>query len=171
MKILNPIKIIGIWVLLMIVINIIAIPILFSTTVGGEQRPLSFLMESIEITAYGILLLSILTAILYFKWVKRFWFINLFFFFVSGIYVVRNIKRSKEIVYSFNEKTDLINGSEIKIKKEYYTLNPEKLRSESYWRNGKKDSIWVTYAEDGNVLKKVRYKNDVLIEDINTKTP
>ncbi|HMF71069.1 MAG TPA: hypothetical protein VK616_06320 [Flavitalea sp.] len=39
LKFLNPIRIIGGWMLSIVVIDVIAIPILFSTTVGGEQQP------------------------------------------------------------------------------------------------------------------------------------
>ena len=164
MKFLNPIKIIAGWVLLMIIINIIVVPILFYKTVGGEQRPLIFLMTSIDIMAYGIFILSILTIVLYFSWVKKFWFVNLFFILASAIYVFKEQKYNNEIKYSFNERIDSIGNSEIKTRLEYYSLKPSRLRSQRYWKDGKKDSLWTIYSEKGNVLNQERYKNDVLIE-------
>lgn len=166
MKVLNPIKIIGVWVLNMIIVDIIVIPILFAKTVGGEQRPLTFLMESFNVTAYGIFILSILTGALYFRWLKKFWFISLMFFLLSGFYIAQDIRRKTETPYSFNEKTESIKGVEIKIKREYYSLNPEKIRSINYLKNEKKDSIWTTYSEEGNIIKQEKYKDDTLINRI-----
>lgn len=162
---LNPIKIIGGWVLIMIMVDIIVIPILFYKTVGGEQKPLTFLMESITITAYGIFFLSIATGIIYYKRLKQFWILNSIFIFLSGLYIVHEIKGHK-ISYSYNEHTELIDGFEIRIKKKYYSLNPEKIRSISYWKNEKKDSLWTTYAKDGNIIKQEKYRADTLIETI-----
>jgi hypothetical protein len=159
----NPIKIIGGWVLLVIIIDIFAIPYLYFNSVGGEQRPLTFLMSSIKIGMEGIFLLSILTAILYFGWFKKFWFLNCFFFLVSGIYIVKDINSSPQIQYGFKEVTDSIGGYEIKTRTEYYNLVRNEVRSRSYWKNGEKDSIWTTYSKEGNVLKQERYKNAKLI--------
>ena len=50
--------------------------------------------------------------------------------------------------------------------KEYYSFDPVTIRSESYWRNGKKDGIWTVYEKDGNVLQQVYYKKDSIIEII-----
>lgn len=166
MKTLNPIKVIAIWISAIVVINIIALPLLYDTTVGGEQSPLTFIAKSANVAVYGIFLLSIITVILYFKWVKKFWFISVSFFLISGIYVLQDTRRAKEMGYGFDEQTELVNGSEIKTKKEYYNSSYKKLRSESYWKNGRKDSIWITYGIDGKVLQKLQYKNDSLIENI-----
>jgi len=87
LRILNPIKIIGIWVLLMILINFIVIPILYYNTVGGEQRPLTFLMGSIDIILYGVFILTIVTTVLYWSWSKKFWYFNLIFFLLSVFYI------------------------------------------------------------------------------------
>ena len=58
----NPIKIIGGWILLMIVIDFITISILFPSTVGGEQSPETFFTESITVIIHGIFLLNIITS-------------------------------------------------------------------------------------------------------------
>ena len=123
-------------------------------------------MESFNVTAYGIFILSILTGALYFRWLKKFWFISLMFFLLSGFYIAQDIRRKTETPYSFNEKTESIKGVEIKIKREYYSLNPEKIRSINYLKNEKKDSIWTTYSEEGNIIKQEKYKDDTLINRI-----
>lgn len=164
LKKLNPLKLMLYWLLLLIVISIIVIPILFATTVGGEQRPLTFLVYMILFFVYGILILSIITPVFYFDWFKKYWYINLLFFVLSGYYVIKNQKRNAKIEYSFKEKTDHIGDDEIRTVKEYYNLNPEEIRSESYWKNGRKDSTWIVFAKDGSIISKEKYKDGKLIK-------
>jgi hypothetical protein len=163
-KKLNPLKLMIYWLFLLLVISIIVIPILFATTVGGEQRPLTFLVYMILFAVYGTLILSVVTPIFYFDWFKKYWYVNLIFFVLSGYYVIKDQKRNARIEYSFKEKTDHIGNDEIRTVKEYYSLDPEKIRSESYWRNEKKDSTWTVYAKDGSIISKEKYKDGQLVK-------
>lgn len=162
LKSLNPLKIIGGWILLVIIFDLIAIPYLFFNSVGGEQKPLIYLMSSIKIALNGVFLLSILTGILYFSWFKKFWFVNCFFLFVSGIYIFDDLRSNNKVGYSFNETSDSIGGYEIKTRIEYYDIERNEVRSRSYWKNGERDSIWTIYSKAGGVLEQERYKNGVL---------
>jgi hypothetical protein len=164
LKALNPIKIIAGWILLVMIIDVIAVPYFFFNSVGGEQKPLTFLMSSVKIAMIGIFLLSILTSFLYIKWFKKFWFANCFFFLLSGIYIYQDQRANNEIQYSFHEKNDSIGGYEYKSRIEYYSLEKNEVRSQSYWKNGMKDSVWTIYSEKGNILKQERYKNGNLIK-------
>lgn len=163
-KKLNPLKLMLYWLLLLLMISIIVIPILFATTVGGEQQPLTFLVYMILLAEYGTLILSIVTPIFYFDWFKKYWYVNLIFLILSCYYVIKDQKRSVNIQYSFKEKVDSTGADEIKTVTEYYSLDPEKVRSESYWRNGKKDSTWTIYAKDGGIISREKYKDGKLSE-------
>jgi hypothetical protein len=166
MRFLNPIRIIAIWIALIIIINIIALPLLFHKSVGGEQRPETFLMVSVKVLAYGILILSIVTIPIYLKWVRKYWYINLIFIIITSIYVLKDASNLEKFRYSVVEKTDSVENSEIRIKLEYYNLDSGLVRSQSFWKNGKKDSIWTIYSKAGTVQSQTRYKNDSLVKII-----
>ncbi len=162
-KNINPLKLILYWLLLLLVVSIIITPILYITTVGGEQRPLTFLVYMITLAVYGTFILSIVTSFIYFDWFKKYWYINPLFFILSGYYVIKDQKRNATVEYSFKQKTDSLGNDEIKIVTEYYNLDPEEIRSESYWKNGKKDSTWIIYSRDGNIISQEKYKDGYLI--------
>jgi len=84
---------IGLWVILMLVIDIIEIPHLAATRADNAQASINFFMESINRTMYGIFILTIITSFIFRAWTKRNWYISLFFLVISGLYVVANIKR------------------------------------------------------------------------------
>ncbi|RXK80485.1 toxin-antitoxin system YwqK family antitoxin [Filimonas effusa] len=52
-------------------------------------------------------------------------------------------------------------GDTLRIRLEYYSRSDTALllRSRSFWKNGKKDSIWITYEKDGSILKRQHFKN------------
>jgi len=117
LKKINPIKIISAWVLLVIATDIIAIPILYLKTVGGEQLPLVFLMNSIDILAYGVLILSIISSLFYVKWTRKFWYLSLFFLLMSSAYIIKGCMQDAQIEHSFSETAIVVNGFEIKQEK------------------------------------------------------
>jgi hypothetical protein len=163
-KNINPIKILGLWAIIVIVVDIVEIPFLYHHTVGGEQRPLTFFMRSMDVAIWGIFFLSITTAIPLIWKMNTTWYLNLIFFVASGAYLVGDVVKGLKNEYSYVERTEMINGSEIKTKKEYYSLGNKTLRSVSYWKNGKKDSIWTIFAEDGRVINLKRYKDGTLLQ-------
>ena len=65
--------------------------------------------------------------------------------------------------YSSSEMNIIVDGKEIKSKKEYYD-EFKTLRSVSIWKNGKKDSVWKTFSEDGKIIKQQTFHNDTLVE-------
>ena len=83
---------IGGWVVLMLVIDIIEIPRLASTRADNAQSSINFFMESINRTMYGIFILTLITSFIFRAWTKRNWYISLFFLVISGFYVVADFK-------------------------------------------------------------------------------
>lgn len=79
-KYFNPIRIIGCWGFIVFIFDLVVIPYAYCHTVGGEQKPIIYLMSSIRTAFVGVFILSFLTSILFFDWFKRYWFINCFFF-------------------------------------------------------------------------------------------
>lgn len=163
-KKLNPLKLMIYWLLLLIVVSIVVIPLLFSSTISGEQSPLTFLVYMILFAVYGTLILSTITPIFYFDWFKKYWYINLIVFILSSFYVIKDQKRNAKVEYSFKERTDYIGNDQIRTVKEFYNLDPEKIRSESYWKNGRKDSTWIIYKKDGSIMSKENFKEGILIK-------
>jgi hypothetical protein len=164
MKIFNPLRIIGIWVMAVIVINVIVLPILFYNTVGGEQNSLIFLMNSLKTGAYGLFILCLIIPFVKYGWFKKFWYINFTFVLISGTYLVQDLKSAHKRDFSFDEEAKTTEGNDIKMKTEYYSYTLKKIRSLSYWKNGKKDSIWLTFSEDGTIIGQQKFRNDTLIK-------
>lgn len=166
-KKLNPFKIVIIWITGSFLFTIIGMIMLGLSTPGGEQAPLTFLGEMIPITVYGVLALSILTIPFYLKWVREKWFINLSFIALCSLFIYKDWKENKKKPdYSSSIIKETVNNKEYEKKIEYYSNDFKKIRSISFTLNNKKDSIWITYAEDGSIIKQERYKNDTLIETI-----
>jgi len=84
--------VIGLWVVLMIIIDIIEIPHLASTRADNAEASIDFFMASINRTMYGIFILTLITSFIFRAWTKRNWYISLFFLVISGFYVVADFK-------------------------------------------------------------------------------
>lgn len=79
----NPISMYLLWVMLF-GLFCLAIPILSIGHSGGEQRPLTLLAHALNILIYGFFVISIITTFLFQKWFKKYWYINVFIFVISG---------------------------------------------------------------------------------------
>jgi hypothetical protein len=167
-KKLNPLKIIVIWIAGSFLFTVIAMILLGVSTPGGEQKPLTFLGSMIPITVYGILALSIFTVPFYPQWIKKRWYINFAFIVLCGAFIYKDWKENQRLYSQYDEITTPIrvNNATYLMKTQYYGSDLKKIRSISFTLNEKKDSIWTTYAEDGNIIKQEKYKNDTLIETI-----
>jgi hypothetical protein len=87
MKKLNPVLLIGIWVLLVMIFNILTIPSVFRDSAGTYTTPMNYFIRSVSVMMIGVFILSVLTPFLFFAWFKKHWFINLFFFICSSWYI------------------------------------------------------------------------------------
>jgi hypothetical protein len=158
----KPAGIYTLWMLLWFAYCFVGIPLLSINTSGGEQKPLIYFANSIYILLYGFASISILTSFLFLKWFKKYWYLNLLVFLITGfILVSEQLFRDeyKESIY----KKEYINNDEIIISIEKYTSN-HKIRSERYWRNNKKDSIWTVYDKKGSIIEQKLYHNDSLLK-------
>lgn len=163
---LNPIKLILYWMTIVLITTVIGMIFLSASSSGGEQSPMTFLGKMLPIVLYGVLTISILSFFLFKVWLRKFWLLNLLITIVSGYLLYMNEKNnsSTHIEYGTADMKTIIGKDTLYYKKEYYNLDKEVLRSESYWKNGKKDSIWRVYSENGNLIREEVYKNDSLIK-------
>lgn len=155
------------WIIVAIAIGLISGLIVNSNASGGEQKLFTYLAYSIAISLIGGILIN--------TWVLLFIpgrsakdrLLSLCFIIVSLIFLYPLFNGVViGSTYDIVEKTRYIGADKIDIKIEYYPSvdTSRVVRSESFWKNGKKDSVWITYKKDGGVLKRLRYNNDELIE-------
>jgi len=145
-------------------VDIVAIPCFAFNAVGDGQRPLTFLVLSVKIAIDGVFLLSVLSSILFFKQFRRFWIANTLIILILGIFVLRNRMNDDRTEYVFKEKIDSIGGYLFRSRTEYYNLKRNQVRSQSYWKNGDKDSVWTIYSQTGDILRQDHYKGGNLIQ-------
>jgi hypothetical protein len=164
MSSLNPLKIIGWWILLIAMVDIVAIPCFALNAVGNGQKPLTFLVSSVKIAIDGVFLLSVLSSILFFKQFRRFWVANTVVILILGVFVFRNRMNQDRMEYVFKEKIDSIGGYLVMSRTEYYNLERSQVRSRCYWKNGQKDSVWTVYSQTGVIIKQDQYKSGSLVQ-------
>ena len=152
------------WTVSMIILTPILMFISNVGASGGEQKPLITLATMIVVTLYGLTTLSISSAIIFRHWFKRNWW----YVFVIAITIIPTAMdiwdNYSTNPYSFSETTQEINGDTVLTKTEFYNESDfKKIRSISFWGNNKKDSIWVTYSDKGDIIKRETYLNDTLV--------
>lgn len=162
MKKINPLTILISWVVGCIVFALIVMIILGKTTPGGEQAPLTFLGKFIHVIIYGALILSILTIFLFSKWSKKYWIVQAASISVCCFLIFAGWKNSVHVKYLTTSVDTIIGSREYTKQYEYY--DNQSLRSISFFYDGKKDSIWTTYSPSGNIISRLRYREDSLIE-------
>lgn len=165
----SPVQITIYWIVVIIVLGLISGIVANSNASGGEQKLFTYVAYSIAIALIGVVLINIGTLFFFTAQSKRNRLFSLGFIVVSLILLLPLFKgvvsRSQ---YNVIEKTRYIGSDKIDIKIEYYSSNNTSriIRSESFWKNGKKDSVWTTYGENGNIIKQEKYNNNQLIETI-----
>ena len=161
-KINNPIKIILVWSGIVLLGGITIAIIADRNAAGGEQKLLTYFANTIIIWLIGTALLAISTPFIFISWSKKFWYLPLAVLFLCIITLLPSIKGLLSSGYYTVEETVEVSNEKIDVRKEYYDDSTTRLRSESYWRNGKKDSTWIVYAKNGIVLSHKTYKNGIL---------
>lgn len=163
-----PIQVTIYWVIIVVVIGFLSGIIANSNASGGEQKLFTYIAYSIAIALVGVILINLGTLIFYPAQDTKTRLLSLCFIIVSLIFLYPLLKRVVASQYDIVEKTRYNGSDKIDIKIEYYTSadTSRVVRSESFWKNGKKDSVWTIYEKDGSILKKLRYKNDVLVENL-----
>lgn len=165
MKKLNPLILIIIWVIGCLLLSVIIMFYLGNNSSGGEQKPLVFFSKFIYVIIYGILGLAIFTIPFYKRWSKKFWLIHAGFILSCSLLIILG---ERNHVKTECDESDIIlfsNGKTYTKRIDYYD-DGKKIRSISFLLNDKKDSIWTVYSKDGDVISRLKYKNDILIETL-----
>ena len=156
-----------IWIAVAITITLILIIFYAKFTPDSDQMPLQVVPEMIIITAGGLLIIIIATAIFNISWVKKNWFISLI---IVGICFELFYQRYKSVIhplrYATADEVILNNGKSYLKKTEFYDNEGQRVRSVAFYYNNKRDSIWTTYSGQGQILRQSVYRNDSLISII-----
>lgn len=164
----SPIQITVYWVIIVIVIGFISGIIANSNASGGEQKLFTYIAYSIAIALVGVILINLGALFFFTAQNKASRLLSVCFIIVSLIILYPLFKGVVTSQYDIVEKTRYNGSDKIDIKIEYYPSSDTSrvVRSESFWKNGKKDSVWTIYEKDGSIFKKRRYKNDVLVKNL-----
>ncbi|WP_316756312.1 hypothetical protein [Pedobacter aquatilis] len=84
----SPFKIYLYGIILLLGFCVIGIPILSMGHSGGEQVPMTLIAYSLNYFIYGLFFISILTSILFWNWLKKYWYINSIIFILTGALIV-----------------------------------------------------------------------------------
>ena len=158
---LNPIKILVIWLVTSIAISAFSI---FNSgeSAGGEQIPLTTIANFPILFITGAFIITLFSLFFYREWLRsNKWGYALFVIILVPMLFM--LKENTSNKYSFKEEFDIINGDSITQRTEYYNIDIGKVRSVQFFKNNKKDSIWKTYSNNGNLIKMQTYKSDTLI--------
>lgn len=162
---MNPLYLILSWLILSVVSTAIGMIILGISTPGGEQRPFSILGSALPVIVYGILIISVVSVPFYFKWVKKYWYINLFFITTCIIFIFKNINERNENIYYTDIKEVMVNGKNYEQIIQYFDSKSTKIRSVSFYLNGRRDSTWIIFDKDGKIISQETYINGKLIDN------
>ena len=156
------------WVVIVVVIGIIGGILASRNASGGEQKLFVYFSYSLIIALIGAILINLFALFYYSKKERVSRLISVCFIIGSLLFLYPFLKGEKNSQFDVIEKTRFKDSDKIDIKIEFYPSSDSSriVRSESYWKNGKKDSIWTVYDRDGSILRKRRYNNNELVEDI-----
>lgn len=157
----NPLILSFYWCAIVLTIGALVGIISNQNASGGEQMLLTSLSYSIIISLIGVLFINIMSIFFYRNTFRSTIIYSKILAIITLIILIVLFNAFFGEHFNFSE-TVIIQGSDrILIKTEYYDEIDEKarVRSLSYWKNGRKDSIWTTYAKDGSIISIVVYKN------------
>lgn len=157
LKKMNPIRLILVWLAITVTATLIYVVVLGLSTSGGQQKPFIFIGKVIPVIVYGILFIGVVTIPFYSSWVKKHWYVNLFFIIGSLIFIFINLKQGNKSPYYIEKKNLVINGKIIEQIIEYYDSKFQKVRSVSFYINGGKDSIWTVFSRNGEIISQEKF--------------
>lgn len=163
-----PILITLCWAISVPIIGLISGIIADNNASAGEQKLFTYIAYSIIISLLGVFVINVVTLFWYQATDKSIRIVNLCLIIGSITFLYPIFNGLFLSQYETSTKTEYIGNDKIDIQKEYYPSKDTTthIRSESFWKNGKKDSIWTIYGKDGSVIKKVRYNDGVVVETI-----
>ena len=159
---INPLRLLLGWTTIMVVLTPILVYTSSIGSSGGEQKPLTTLVTMPILTLIGAAIIGLVTPFIFKTWLKsNKWFIvlTILFSILTTIFIYQYYF---ETPYSYVEKNRKINGNKIETKTEYYDDENKIIRSNSFWKNGKKDSTWTVFSKDGKMISEKVYKDGQL---------
>lgn len=143
------------WFIVSLILGLIIGSLLDNKASGGEQKLFTYIATSIIVCLIGVILISILYLLIGNN--KKSRRLCLFLLIIAIIILMPIIYGTLFNKYDTVEKTKYRGSNMIDIKVEYYSHNASNdtirhIRSEKFWNNGKKDSIWTIYARNGNII-------------------
>jgi len=159
---INPLRLLLGWTTIMVVLTPILVYTSSIGSSGGEQKPLTTLVTMPILTLIGAAIIGLVTPFIFKTWLKsNKWFIvlTILFSILTTIFIYQYYF---ETPYSYVEKNREINGNKIETKTEYYDDENKIIRSNSFWKNGKKDSTWTVFSKDGKMISEKVYKDGQL---------
>ena len=146
------------WSIIVLVSGFIIGILANSNASGGEQTRFT----SIVVTLVGTVLINIF--FLFFSKSNNLTRYLSFFLIVVSLVILYPFSSAFVFnKYDIVEETTFSGLDRIDKKIEYYK-GSDVIRSESYWKNEKEDSIWIVYDNNGKVIKKENYRNGKLLE-------
>jgi len=164
----SPIQITAYWTVAVLAVGVISGLIADSNASGGEQKLFVYVAYSIATVLIGVVVINIKTLFFYQAQSRITRLRSLMYIVLSLILLYPFLKAVVGSQYDVVEKTRYTGSDKIDIKLEYYTNIDTSgiIRSESFWKNGKKDSVWTVYDKNGKIIKQEKYSGDQLVENI-----
>lgn len=163
-KRITPPAIIGLWLGGCLLYTVIGFFYLADTTPGGEQAPITLVAHMLYIAIYGMLVLTIATIPLFWPWARQRWYVMAQFAVVGFAFMAIDIYHRLQDTGFSEIKEDVRSGNHVYEKTtQYYGPDFTHVRSISFQRDGKKDSTWTIWAQDGTVITSERYKDGALV--------
>lgn len=158
----NPKRLYSYCIFFSVVIIAIIIPIITFGSSGGEQKLFIYISNYLNFVLYVFLAISILTTFTNVKWFKKNWYINAAIFLFTSVNII-SFHIIKSDSYE-NLDTEYKGNSVIKIRKAYY-FEDKQLKSERFFIDSKKDSVWTYFDKKGNMIRIIEYKQDSIVKD------
>ncbi len=159
---INPLRLLLGWTTIMVVLTPILVYTSSIGSSGGEQKPLTTLVTMPILTLIGAAIIGLVTPFIFKTWLKsNKWFIvlTILFSILTTIFIYQYYF---DTPYSYVERNREINGNKIETNTEYYDDENKIIRSNSFWKNGKKDSTWTVFSKDGKMISEKVYKDGQL---------
>ena len=158
----NPKELYLFWIKISIVIIAVIIPIITFGSPGGEQKLFIYIYHYINFGIYVSLAISIITSFTNVKWFRKCWYINSVVFLFCCTIIIATYMTKEDLYKTLN--TEYKGDSVIKIRRAYYVENRQ-LKSERFFIDSKKDSVWTYFDTEGNMTRIIEYKQDSIVKD------
>jgi hypothetical protein len=148
------------WTIAVIALGLISGVSADNNASGGEQKLFTYVAYSILIALIGGVIVNI--GMIFFSPIRGIKprLFSLSFIVIVLIFLYPFFEGVVGDQYDEITQTRYSGSEKIETKMEYYATpdSPRIIRSMSFWKNGKKDSVWSTYDRSGKIIKQEKYK-------------